>query len=1671
MEAYHILELIGEGSFGKVYKGRRRFTGQYVALKFIPKRNKKEKDLEGLRGEIDILRRLNHENIILLLDAFETEKEFVMVTEFAQGEVFEILEDDGRLPEDQVRSIARQVVKALYYLHNHRVIHRDMKPQNILLSSEGTVKLCDFGFSRLLSAQQVMMTSIKGTPLYMAPELVREKPYDYRVDLWSLGVILYELFSGEPPFYTNDIMKLVKKITDDPLQLPQGASKMFGNFLEALLHKEPKQRACWPGLLEHPFVSETPEERQKRLEMEEIPQMPPRFRLEMLAHQGQSGRHMSSRETLGDSTRGLDKHKVIRRWVPVDPFSATFGEDSFLSDSEANKSPSVGREVVIVLSNDRKGDEGRDTGVTRTKRQISPNVSVVNAADAVNEVGPAGTEDTHDENSLTLAKTGSVDTTVDSADSSTDVNGTVGTTDFAPVLVKGHLEDDKASGQGRGTNTTVTSTGTVASGAVITTSVTLGHEVESASSMFGRSADKPIVSATSSQWAPTVQHTGFSTGDMSEHSDSEAVASSIGSDIEGEQLADTPHTKELKVTSTISVPQTVQAFWSFLRDDLYKSWNKCLERWTRHLVHASTFPEERELSVDMDLSTALLVLGNSGIPEKFSELCQCLPQDVYSRVRNISLEASLIGDHAALILFPLSLHVVAAGKENLDRDTLDKILPAISGDTVDELALLARDVLNDVKEGNGQNVAAQDMWRTFILSMYSIHSISSLVGKVESTALSEAHTARISQLNQALRRWYSEMWRTLSTSMDIASRSVGEDFAPVLCCLCHLGTQAAVVCQRWNEEGLCEFLSVTKASVNRMCSVTGESVGSLASFVRFVCLSGIAVQPMLNMPAPVKSVLLRTYCGIFDVSLGYRGALVSSPHIDKIDSTMLSSSVLYHVGNGCDAATSDICFRAALWQVDPTVNEDDYVAFLEDSLGEMSEDVFFELVEVLKSPLGTKWYSSMPRVWSALLSLCSKFFAKADIEYYGLLKTQALLSFMDMKHSSTDDSPKFFCSMLQNRQVFPAAAFGKLQHILAEVLGYLSTTHGGEGENTVAAVEAAVRILRLFKATIQFSLLTGHESKALAADRLASSSGEYPLPRLLYCLLQILVKLPSLLHTKTRAEAFMLSAELVITVLLCKSNEQHLRRWCAPPRLEVTYTTSHSFSLKLANLSLRSNTSADTGGDSTHTGILIALIHEFCGSAIVGGEDEEQEVYESLERLTTVCSLLCEFPLLYVYVQRRQMENEIVDVSKSSLLGTLEKKYPLLFADNDSPFKFVSLAYHRIGLVEGMGSLHQPQLNRSQCRQLLLRIQQSLYQIGAVRKLTSMVSTLVPSSDSAQEGVSLVSCQSVSVLLCRLCDLSTHFQNQLLRCFGLQVFFPLFRSPVAAAAQDTVLRTLTLISSLAQNSEESYPYLQNIDALGASSRLWCDDLAAIRAAFCRVVGNLCRHGDNFYAAIRSFTVSWSQEYYLFFTAEKSLHNILPSESGEITILQTLLLRCRDEDPTVRKWATFAIGNASFHGSHLYQEFAKYGAVNLLSLCIQDELDKSRVNAVGALGNFARHGSALDSTLASSGIPAQLWELFEDVRQNGQQNLPFLRIVLFALGNMVMYKHCRTSLLGHLHRKYNVEATSRRCIAFLEEYSGSVGNCDSLCKKYFDRIVKHIAQSSSVPSKGGAPDVE
>ncbi len=208
-----------------------------------------------MRQEISILKSLSHPNIIQLHDAFEERKHFVVVMEYAQGDLFAVLEDDRTMPLDELQKLAAQLVSALQYLHTNRIIHRDMKPQNILLSADGSVKLCDFGFARSMSAATNMVTSVKGTPLYMAPEVVQQQPYDFRADLWSLGVILFELFTGEPPFYTESIYKLVDLILKEPVPWPRDMPTDLRSFLGGLLQKRSSDRLAWPNLAKHPFVA------------------------------------------------------------------------------------------------------------------------------------------------------------------------------------------------------------------------------------------------------------------------------------------------------------------------------------------------------------------------------------------------------------------------------------------------------------------------------------------------------------------------------------------------------------------------------------------------------------------------------------------------------------------------------------------------------------------------------------------------------------------------------------------------------------------------------------------------------------------------------------------------------------------------------------------------------------------------------------------------------------------------------------------------------------------------------------------------------------------------------------------------------------------------------------------------------------------------------------------------------------------------------------------------------------------------------------------------------------------------------------------------------------------------------------------------------------------------
>ncbi|XP_029347113.1 serine/threonine-protein kinase fused isoform X2 [Acyrthosiphon pisum] len=253
---YRLGEKIGEGSFGKVFKALHKETNQIVAFKFIFKLDK----LKTLQQEVDIQQKLHHPNIVKMIESFGNENGIALVMEFVPRSLKEIIENEGILSEERTQVIICHLVSALHYLHQKNILHRDLKPPNILLDNNDVAKLCDFGLARfMLTGTQVLtQASLKGTPLYMAPEVINSPVippiYNHNADLWSLGCIAYHLLCGKPPFDTKCLMHLVQMMKDQPIIWPDTVSAVCQNFLEQLLQKNPLQRLTWPGLLEHEFL-------------------------------------------------------------------------------------------------------------------------------------------------------------------------------------------------------------------------------------------------------------------------------------------------------------------------------------------------------------------------------------------------------------------------------------------------------------------------------------------------------------------------------------------------------------------------------------------------------------------------------------------------------------------------------------------------------------------------------------------------------------------------------------------------------------------------------------------------------------------------------------------------------------------------------------------------------------------------------------------------------------------------------------------------------------------------------------------------------------------------------------------------------------------------------------------------------------------------------------------------------------------------------------------------------------------------------------------------------------------------------------------------------------------------------------------------------------------------
>ncbi|KAF7664706.1 hypothetical protein LDENG_00168770 [Lucifuga dentata] len=249
-EVWDIIGELGDGAFGKVFKAQNKQTGILAAAKVID--TKSEEELEDYMVEIEILASCCHQNIVKLLDAFYYESKLWILIEFCAGGAVDavMLELERPLTEPQIRVVCKQTLQALVYLHDNKIIHRDLKAGNILFTLDGEVKLADFGVSAKNTKTLQRRDSFIGTPYWMAPEVVmcetsKDRPYDYKADIWSLGVTLIELAQIEPPNHEMNPMRVLLKIakSDPPsLMQPSRWSPEFSDFLKHCLDKNVDNR-------------------------------------------------------------------------------------------------------------------------------------------------------------------------------------------------------------------------------------------------------------------------------------------------------------------------------------------------------------------------------------------------------------------------------------------------------------------------------------------------------------------------------------------------------------------------------------------------------------------------------------------------------------------------------------------------------------------------------------------------------------------------------------------------------------------------------------------------------------------------------------------------------------------------------------------------------------------------------------------------------------------------------------------------------------------------------------------------------------------------------------------------------------------------------------------------------------------------------------------------------------------------------------------------------------------------------------------------------------------------------------------------------------------------------------------------------------------------------------
>jgi len=246
---------LGRGKFGNVYLARVKAHTQFiVALKVLQKSQLMKAGVEHqLRREIEIQSHLRHTNILRMYGFFYDDKRIYIILEFApRGELYKELTKRGRFSERRAAQYVAALADALQYCHSKHVIHRDIKPENLLLGYKGEIKLSDFGWS--VHAPSSRRTTLCGTLDYLPPEMIENKDHDHNVDLWALGVLMYEFLCGSPPFEAEGHSETYRRIVKVDLRFPNHVPPDARDLISKLLKKEPRTRLPLDKVKVHPWI-------------------------------------------------------------------------------------------------------------------------------------------------------------------------------------------------------------------------------------------------------------------------------------------------------------------------------------------------------------------------------------------------------------------------------------------------------------------------------------------------------------------------------------------------------------------------------------------------------------------------------------------------------------------------------------------------------------------------------------------------------------------------------------------------------------------------------------------------------------------------------------------------------------------------------------------------------------------------------------------------------------------------------------------------------------------------------------------------------------------------------------------------------------------------------------------------------------------------------------------------------------------------------------------------------------------------------------------------------------------------------------------------------------------------------------------------------------------------